>query len=65
MKLRYLREKAGLTRLELAEQMGVDPSAVRHWERGTAKPRDMERFAAVCKTDMRRLYAPTRKAAEG
>lgn len=65
VRLRQARVRAQLTRSALAELMGVDPSAVSHWERGAARPRDLERFAKVCGVEVGRLYAPPRKAAEG
>ena len=36
--LRELRLKAGKTQSELAQNLGVDRSAVGHWESGDAKP---------------------------
>lgn len=36
--------------------MEVDPSAVRHWERGAGKPRDLDRYAAICKTTVQKLW---------
>lgn len=41
-----LREKKGLTQEELAEAIGVDKTAVSHWENGIARP-DMSRLPAV------------------
>lgn len=56
--LRQLRENAGLTRRQMAEQMGLkDASAVRHWDRGTARPHDLVRFARICKTDVETVLA--------
>lgn len=37
--IRELRESAGLTQLELANKLGVTPSAVYSWERGRNEPR--------------------------
>ncbi len=37
--IRELRESAGLTQLELANELGVTPSAVYSWERGRNEPR--------------------------
>jgi transcriptional regulator with XRE-family HTH domain len=37
-RLRELREAAGLTQTELAEQVGVLRSAVARWERGIREP---------------------------
>ena len=39
MKIKVLRERAGLTTAELARQMGVDRAAAFRWEMGTAMPR--------------------------
>lgn len=39
MKIKVLRERAGLTIAELARQMGVDRAAAFRWEMGTAMPR--------------------------
>lgn len=39
MKIKELREKAGLTQAELAERMNVDAAAVHRWEIGKAMPR--------------------------
>jgi transcriptional regulator with XRE-family HTH domain len=64
-RLRYWREKAGLDRDELAAKLGVDPSAVRHWERGASKPRDLEAFAAACGVGMARFWGPTKARAVG
>lgn len=36
---RLRREVVGLTQRELAERVGVSPSAVTHWERGSVAPR--------------------------
>ena len=37
--LQQLREVAGFTQLKLAVKLGVTPSTVYNWERGTAEPR--------------------------
>jgi transcriptional regulator with XRE-family HTH domain len=37
--LRELREAAGLTQLELANQLSVTPGTVYNWERGRGEPR--------------------------
>ena len=37
--LRELREGAGLTQLELANQLGVIPGTIYNWERGYGEPR--------------------------
>jgi len=38
VRLRKLREKAGLTPQEVADALGVDLSAVYHWESGRSAP---------------------------
>jgi transcriptional regulator with XRE-family HTH domain len=60
-RLRYWREKAGLSRKDLAAKLQVDPSAIRHWERGASQPRDLEAVAAACGIDMQRFWSPLRK----
>ena len=56
--LKQLREKAGLSREELAVAMGYkDASAVRHLERGASRPRDLMKYARVCKTDVETVLA--------
>ena len=37
--LKYLREKAGMTQIELADKLGVDRSSVAKWECGDTNPR--------------------------
>ena len=37
--LRQLRDAMGYTQLSLAIKLGVTPSTVYNWERGTAEPR--------------------------
>lgn len=55
---KQLREKAGLSRDELAKLMGYkDASAVRHLERGASKPRDLLLYARVCKVDVATVLA--------
>lgn len=39
MTIRELRERAGLTQLELANRLGVTPATVYTWERGKFDPR--------------------------
>ena len=36
---RFLRERAGLSQLELADVVGVTPPAVSRWETGSRTPR--------------------------
>ena len=50
--IRELRQDAGLTQLELANRVGVTPSAVYNWERGRNEPtatnlRDLARVLGV------------------
>lgn len=39
MKIKELREAAGLSRIELVQAMGVDQAAVCRWENGQNMPR--------------------------
>lgn len=39
MNIQVLRENAGLSKVEVARRLGLDKSAVSHWENGTAIPR--------------------------
>ena len=39
MKLKELRENAGLSKTEISRRLGVTLSTVCHWERGAAIPR--------------------------
>ena len=39
MKIKELRESAGITQVELANVIGVDRSTVTKWETGEAMPR--------------------------
>lgn len=39
MKIQVLREQAGLSKADVARRLGLDLSAICHWERGTAIPR--------------------------
>lgn len=38
MRIKELRERAGLTRIQLADHLGVSVVAVRKWDLGMAKP---------------------------
>jgi DNA-binding transcriptional regulator YiaG len=40
--LRETREMRGLTRVELAVLLGVDPGTIGHWERGDHYPRGVD-----------------------
>lgn len=42
MKIKALRQRAGLTQLQLAEAMGTGRSAVANWEIGLTNPKTME-----------------------
>lgn len=37
--IRELRESAGMTQLQLANELGVTPSTVYNWERGRNEPK--------------------------
>lgn len=39
MKIQILREKAGLSKVDVARRLGLDLSTVCHWESGVAVPR--------------------------
>lgn len=39
MRIKELREKNGISQVQLADRMGVDPAAVHRWETGAATPR--------------------------
>lgn len=43
--MRFVREKAGLTQAQLAEELGVTRSAVGHWESGLSAPDSDQRAA--------------------
>lgn len=60
-RLRYWREKAALSREELAAKVGVDSSAIRHWERGATTPRDLEAVVVACGIDMPRFWSPIKQ----
>lgn len=47
-RIAFLRDKAKLSQLELAEMVGVDKSAVSHWENRLSRP-DISRLALVAK----------------
>ena len=58
MKIRDLRESAGLTQGELASELGVDRSSVTKWETGKSKPRteDLPRLAEVLQCSVNDLF---------
>jgi transcriptional regulator with XRE-family HTH domain len=37
--IRALREEAGMTQLQLANELGITPSTVYNWERGRNEPK--------------------------
>ncbi|MGB3328046.1 MAG: helix-turn-helix transcriptional regulator [Thermomicrobiales bacterium] len=37
--IRQFREELGLTQLQLANELGVTPSTIYNWERGTHEPK--------------------------
>jgi len=45
-RIAQLRAEAGLSQEQLAEKLGVDKTAISHWEQGKAAPR-MSRIAEV------------------
>jgi DNA-binding Xre family transcriptional regulator len=49
IKIAELRAKAGLTQLELAIAMGVDPSSVRNVEKGRAGIDQIVRIIKLCR----------------
>lgn len=49
IKIAALRTKAGLTQLELASAMGVDPSSIRNIERGRAGIDQIIRVIKLCR----------------
>ena len=49
IKIAALRTKAGLTQLELANIMGVDPSSIRNIEKGRAGVDQIVRIIKLCR----------------
>lgn len=39
MEIRLIREKSGMTQLELANRIGIDRSTIAKWESGVSLPR--------------------------
>lgn len=65
-RIRAWRVKARLSVKELAEAVGVDDSAVYHWESGRAAPRseNLGLVATACGIGLSEFYGPLpRKAA--
>lgn len=61
MRIRELREAAGLTQKQLAEYMGVMQSAISSWENETYLPkvRQLPLLAAVLGVSISDLFVPT------
>lgn len=58
MRIRELREHAGLTQDQIAAHMGVDQTAVHRWELGKAMPRaaKLPELAALLHCSIDQLY---------
>ena len=41
--IKKLRKKSGLTQVEFAARLGVDPITISRWERGLSRPSRMSR----------------------
>jgi transcriptional regulator with XRE-family HTH domain len=63
-RVRYLRERRRLSQGELALLLGVDRTAIVHWERGRSRPRDIDALARALGLTVARFYA-ARIPAEG
>jgi len=59
MRIRELREKVGMTQVQLADGMGVDQAAVARWEAGKAMPRaaKLPELAAFLHCTIDELYS--------
>lgn len=57
LKIKALRDKAGLTQPQLAAKLGVVPSCVCDWERGFMKPRveRLPKLASILGVDVNEL----------
>lgn len=67
MRIKELREKAGLTQTQIADHMGVDQAAIHRWEIGRAMPRaaKLPELAARLHCSIDQLYgqeSPLRRA---
>ena len=64
VRLRMLRTAAGLTRLDLADRMGVAPTTVRRWESGVGTPslETLGRLSAVIGVPPAELLPPSPSA---
>jgi len=49
VRLKTLREKAGMSHEEAAEQIGVTPTAIYHWESARITP-SLEKFPKISET---------------
>ena len=67
LKIKDLRERAGLTQGELAARLGVGQSTVAMWENGTNVPRAslLPKLAEVLHCSIDDLYAASSDAQEG
>ena len=67
MRIRELREQAGLTQDQIAEHMGVDQAAVHRWEIGKAMPRaaKLPELAALLHCTIDELYSRDSPPAAG
>ena len=45
-RLRFLRERRGLTQVQAAAKIGISPSSIRNWEQGRSVPMDFTVKAA-------------------
>ena len=56
--IKFLREKAGLTQLQLAEKLGIDVSTVCKWETAGTMPRadKIPAIASALSCDINDLY---------
>lgn len=59
-RLKRLREAAGLSKVDLAEKLGVSDNQIRRWESGTARPRPEKEdlLAEIFQIDPINLYSP-------
>ncbi|MDJ0897437.1 MAG: helix-turn-helix transcriptional regulator [Xenococcus sp. MO_188.B8] len=48
-KISELREKVGLTQLQLSKKLGITETTVQNWESGRAGLEQLERFVNLCK----------------
>lgn len=60
IRIRRFREVAGLSAKQLADAVGVEPSAVSHWERQAATPttKHIEAIAKALGLTMPEFYGP-------